>query len=269
MRVGNRRGLDVVKRVWIGTSGWTYDGWRGPFYPKHVAKKDWLAWYGKQFPSTEINGSFYRTPSLEAVRAWREQTPKDFLFAWKASKFITHWKRLTNSENSIELMVTRLEVLGPKAGPVLFQLPPHFKANRERLVSFLKLLPKRYQYVFEFRDRGWYADAILDVLRDHDISLCLSDHHDAPTPWEVTARHVYVRGHGPGGHYRDNYPDKTLRQWADKIETWKRQRRTVYCYFDNDQKSAAPADAKRLMQLLGERNPKAAKPVRRHAVGFR
>ncbi len=143
-------------------------------------------------------------------------------------------------------MVTRLKVLGPKAGPVLFQLPPHFKANRERLVSFLKILPKRYEYVFEFRDRSWYEDEILDVLRDNDISLCLSDHHDAPAPWEVTARHVYVRGHGPGGRYKDNYPDKTLREWAREIEKWKRQRRTVYCYFDNDQKSAAPADAKRL-----------------------
>jgi uncharacterized protein YecE (DUF72 family) len=259
----------VVKRVWIGTSGWTYDGWRGPFYPRDVAKKDWLAWYGTQFPSTEINGSFYRTPSLEAVRAWRQQTPKEFLFAWKASKFITHWKRLTNSENSVELMVTRLKVLGAKAGPVLFQLPPHFKANRERLVSFLKLLPRRYDYVFEFRDPSWYEDEIIDVLRDHHISLCLSDHHDAPAPWIVTARHVYVRGHGPGGRYRDNYPEKTLREWARAIEKWKSQRRTVYCYFDNDQKSAAPADAKRLMDLLGERAPKAAMPELRRAVGAR
>jgi uncharacterized protein YecE (DUF72 family) len=258
-----------MSKIWIGTSGWTYDGWRGPFYPEEVAKKDWLAWYGTQFPTTEINGSFYRTPSLEAVRGWREQTPRNFLFAWKASKFITHWKRLTNSENSVELMVTRLKVLGPKAGPVLFQLPPRFKANRERLASFLKLLPKRYEYTFEFRDRSWYEDEILDVLRDYDISLCLSDHHDAPAPWEVTARHVYVRGHGPSGQYKDNYPDKTLRDWARQIEGWQRQRRTVYCYFDNDQKSAAPQDARRLMKLLGERVPTAATPELRRAAGSR
>ena len=102
----------------VGTSGWTYKDWRGRFYPKDVAQKDWLAWYAEQFGSTEINGSFYRTPTLEAVQAWHDRTPVDFRFAWKASKFITHWKRLKESaENSIALMVTRLEVLGEKCGP--------------------------------------------------------------------------------------------------------------------------------------------------------
>lgn len=237
--------------IQIGTSGWTYDGWRGPFYPKDVAKKGWLAWYGTQFCTTEINGSFYRTPSLEAVRAWRKQTPEDFCFAWKASKFITHWKRLSEkSDNSIALMVTRLKILGPKCGPVLFQLPPQFKANRERLASFLTMLPKRYLYAFEFRHESWYDESILALLRDHNVSLCLSDHHDAPSPWSVTASHVYVRGHGPGGRYKDHYPDKTLREWAADIRAWKRRGRDVYVYFDNDQKSAAPKDAARLLALL-------------------
>ena len=240
-----------MSKVFIGTSGWTYDGWRGPFYPAEVPKKDWLRHYAAQFPTTEINGSFYRTPSLEAVRAWREQTPKNFMFAWKASKFITHWKRLTDKcENSIELMETRLRALGPKIGPVLFQLPPRFSVNRERLASFLAMLPPKYHYAFEFRHTSWYTDEIFQVLRDHDVSLCLSDHHDAPSPWITTARHVYVRGHGPGGRYKDNYPPRTLRDWARDIEAWKRQRRTVYLYFDNDQKSAAPADAKRLTKML-------------------
>ena len=240
-----------MRKVWIGTSGWTYDGWRGPFYPKEVPKKDWLAWYGGQFPTTEINGSFYRTPSLEAVRAWRDQTPADFLFAWKASKFITHWKRLSaKSANSIELMETRLKALSPKVGTVLFQLPPQFAKNRERLALFLDMLPPRHLYAFEFRHRSWYKDDVLDLLRAHDVALCLSDHHDAPAPWEVTARHVYVRGHGPGGRYRDNYSDQTLRAWARHIADWRRQRRTVFVYFDNDQKSAAPTDARRLMEML-------------------
>ncbi|MGZ8323196.1 MAG: DUF72 domain-containing protein, partial [Rhodoplanes sp.] len=169
------------------------------------------------------------------------------------SKFITHWKRLSEkSENSIELMVTRLEALGPKAGPVLFQLPARFTADRERLAGFLPMLPKAYRYAFEFRDASWYDDAIFDLLRRHGVALCLSDHHDAPSPWEVTARHVYVRGHGPTGEYRDNYPDKTLRRWARAIAGWKHERRTVYVYFDNDQKSAAPADAQRLMELAGD-----------------
>jgi uncharacterized protein YecE (DUF72 family) len=244
-----------MPKSWIGTSGWTYDGWRGPFYPPDIPKKKWLSFYGTQFPTTEINGSFYRTPSLEAVAAWREQTPERFLFAWKASKFITHWKRLSEKcDNSIELMVTRLKMLGPKTGPVLFQLPPRFTADRERLASFLTMLPRCYAYAFEFRHPSWYEDPILDLLRDHDVSLCLSDHHDAPSPWLVTARHVYVRGHGPDGRYKDNYPDKTLRAWAADIGKWKRQRRTVFVYFDNDQKSAAPVDAKRLMAMVDKRS---------------
>ncbi|HET7679004.1 MAG TPA: DUF72 domain-containing protein, partial [Xanthobacteraceae bacterium] len=155
------------------------------------------------------------------------------------------------SKNSLELLESRLKLLGPKVGPVLFQLPPQFKVNRERLAAFLKMLSKKRTYAFEFRDKSWYADDILELLRAHDISLCLSDHRDAPSPFEVTAKHVYVRGHGPGGAYKDHYPDQTLRAWARDIEKWKRQRRTVYVYFDNDQKSAAPKDALRLMEMLG------------------
>ena len=237
--------------LFIGTSGWHYDSWRGPFFPEGVPKKAWLAWYAGRFPTTELNGVFYRTPSVEAVRGWYEQTPDDFLFAWKASKFITHWKRLTvKSRNSIALMETRLRLLKHKAGPVLFQLPPQFQADRERLASFLRLLRKRRHYAFEFRHASWYDECILDLLREHDVSLCLSDHHDAPAPWVATASHVYVRGHGPGGRYRDHYPEQTLRDWAKSIRRWQRQRRTVYVYFDNDQKSAAPKDAQRLITLL-------------------
>jgi uncharacterized protein YecE (DUF72 family) len=244
----------AMSKVLIGTSGWTYDGWRGPFYPKDVPKKHWLGWYATQFPTAEVNGSFYRTPSLEAVRHWRDQTPKDFLFSWKASKFITHWKRLSEkSENSIALMETRLKAVSPKVGVVLFQLPPKMSVNRERLAGFLKMLAPGRRYTFEFRHKSWYADDVLDLLQRHDVSLCLSDHHDAPSPWEVTARHVYVRGHGPTGHYRDHYPDKTLRSWARDIHRWKRQRRDVFVYFDNDQKSAAPKDARRLMELVGKK----------------
>ena len=240
-----------MSRIVIGTSGWTYDGWRGPFYPAGVPKKNWLRWYGTQFPTTEINGSFYRTPSLDAVAGWRDQTPPGFLFAWKASKFITHWKRLTEKcENSLALMETRLKVLGPKLGPVLFQLPPQFTADRDRLADFLKMLTRRRRYAFEFRHPSWYAPEILALLADHDMALCLSDHRDAPSPWQVTARHVYVRGHGPTGAYKGRYPEATLRRWAEDVRKWQRQKREVYVYFDNDQKSAAPADARRLMKML-------------------
>jgi uncharacterized protein YecE (DUF72 family) len=136
---------------------------------------------------------------------------------------------------------------------VLFQLPPQFKCDRERLAAFFKLLNKRRQYAFEFRDASWYEPAILDLLREHNVALCLSDHHDAPSPWEATARHVYIRGHGPTGEYKDRYPKRTLNQWAASIANWRRTRRTVYCYFDNDQKTAAPLDAERLIDLTQTR----------------
>jgi uncharacterized protein YecE (DUF72 family) len=240
--------------IWIGTSGWTYDSWRGPFYPSEIRKKDWLRSYGSTFATTEINASFYRTPSIEAVRAWRKQTPPDFLFAWKASKFITHWKRLNDTcTNSIALMQSRLKLLGPKAGPVLFQLPGNFEANPERLRRFITMLPRRRRYAFEFRHSSWYVDDVFDLLSENNISLCLADHHQAPAPWVATASHVYVRGHGPDGRYRDNYSDATLRQWSRRIKKWHEERRSVYVYFDNDQKSAAPADAQRLIALLQPR----------------
>jgi uncharacterized protein YecE (DUF72 family) len=240
-----------MAKIRIGTSGWAYQSWRGRFFPKEVKVKDHLRYYATRFDTTELNGVFYRTPTLKAVKNWVAQTPDDFVFAWKASKFITHWKRLSSkSRNSIALMETRLRMLGRKAGPVLFQLPPMMTANRERLASFLKMLRKKRPYAFEFRHPSWYEDEILDLLRDNDISLCLSDHRDAPAPWIVTARHVYVRGHGPGGHYRGHYSERTLRDWARDIAKWKKQRRDVYVYFDNDQKSAAPADAARLKDML-------------------
>lgn len=240
--------------IWIGTSGWTYDGWRGRLYPRKLPKKDWLHYYATQFPTAEINGSFYRTPSLAAVRGWREQTPERFLFAWKASKFITHWRRLTEKcDNSIALLQTRLRVLGPKSGVVLFQLPPQFTKNAGRLDSFLHMLPARCRYAFEFRHSSWYDDEILRMLRAHDVAFCISDHADAPAPWEITAGHVYVRGHGPSGRYHGSYPDRTLRRWAEAALQWESERRTVFIYFDNDQKAAAPADALRLMRMIERR----------------
>jgi uncharacterized protein YecE (DUF72 family) len=133
---------------------------------------------------------------------------------------------------------------------VLFQLPARFAKNCQRLDDFLKMLPSGYRYAFEFRDKSWYDDNVFDVLHAHDVSLCLSDHRDAPSPWEVTASHVYIRGHGPGGHYRGSYSARTLQRWGGHIAAWQQQRRGVLVYFDNDQKAAAPKDAQRLIQLL-------------------
>src|SRR6267142_277514 len=163
-----------MARILIGTSGWHYDSWRGPFFPKRLPLKHQLQYYASQFPTAELNGVFYRTPTPEAVRSWRGQTGKDFVFAWKASKFITHWKRLSDkSVNSLELLENRLSLLSKKAGPILFQLPPQFQADAERLASFFKLLSRKRRYSFEFRHPSWYTPQTLRLLSDQNISLCL------------------------------------------------------------------------------------------------
>jgi uncharacterized protein YecE (DUF72 family) len=216
-----------------------------------VPLRQWLPYYATQFCTTEINGSFYRTPTLEATEAWREKTPADFVFAWKASKFITHWKRLSaRSENSLQLLESRLSLLGEKVGPVLFQLPPQFEMNYERLASFLNMLYPKRQYAFEFRHPSWYAPRITRLLSDRNVALCISDHADAPSPWKRTADFVYIRGHGPSGRYKGRYSARSLELLRKKILAWSRRGHEVYVYFDNDQKSAAPLDAKRLAEGL-------------------
>ena len=240
-----------MARVLIGTSGWHYKSWRGPFFPKGLPIKSQLQYYASQFETAELNGVFYRTPTREAVQSWTEATGADFVFAWKASKFITHWKRLSAASiNSLELLQDRVSILGDKAGPILFQLPPNFHADAERLAAFLKLLSPHMRYSFEFRHPSWYVAPIMRLLANENISLCISDHHDAPAPWKRTADFVYVRGHGPGGRYKGHYSTAALEAWAKRIKSWKSRGYDVFAFFDNDQKSAAPIDALKLRQLL-------------------
>jgi uncharacterized protein YecE (DUF72 family) len=240
-----------MARVLIGTSGWHYDSWRGPFYPRGLPITAQLQYYASQFEAAELNGVFYRTPTPDAVKSWKEQTGKSFVFTWKASKFITHWKRLSaTSVNSLELMESRLSLLGEKAAPVLFQLPPNFQADAGRLSAFIRMLSRNRRYSFEFRHPSWYSPPIMRLLSEENISLCISDHHDAPAPWRRTADFVYVRCHGPGGRYKGHYSTDTLAGWAKRIRSWKAQGCDVFVFFDNDQKSAAPIDALKLKQLL-------------------
>jgi uncharacterized protein YecE (DUF72 family) len=146
------------------------------------------------------------------------------------------------------LMETRLKALSPKVGAVLFQLPPPFSKNRERLASFLHMLPRCYPYASSFATRAGMTTTFTNSFVR--MTSHFADHHDAPSPWEVTARHIYLRGHGPDGRYKNHYPDRKLRTWARHIAEWRRERRTVFVYFDNDQKSAAPTDARRLVEIL-------------------
>jgi uncharacterized protein YecE (DUF72 family) len=245
--------------VRIGTSGWVYRDWRGAFYPERLPARRWFEHYARRFCTAEINASFYRLPTEAAVAAWAEAAPPGFVFAWKASRFITHAKKLKDVGDSLALVFGRMAPLGPAFGPVLFQLPPQLRLDRERLAEFLGRLPPGRRCTVEFRHPSWYDPAVLDLLRDHDVALCVSDHAAAPSPWEVTASFAYVRGHGPSGRYHGSYPDKTLEAWAERLRTLTGD---AYVYFDNDIKCAAPTDAARLVARLGERAAQPTKNLR-------
>ena len=238
-----------MSQLRIGCSGWVYKDWKGPFYPPETKDKDRLAYYATRFDTAEINASFYRLPSEAMVAGWAERAPEGFTYAWKVSRFITHNKKLKDAAEAVELVFGRMRPLGEHYGPALIQLPPQLRRNDQRLAEFLSLLPKDRRHTFEFRHESWYDPTVFAILAEHDAALCISDHHSAPSPWEVTASWVYVRGHGPGGRYFGRYPDEELVRWAEQIAGWRAQGRDVYAYFDNDIKSAAPFDAETLMRL--------------------
>ncbi|MFC3071440.1 DUF72 domain-containing protein [Phenylobacterium soli] len=244
----------------IGCSGWTYKDWTGPFYPEGTKDRDRLAHYASVFDTAEINASFYRLPSEAMVEGWARRAPAGFTFAWKVSRFITHNKKLNDCAEPVALVFGRMAPLGDHYGPALIQLPPQLRRNDERLAGFLQLLPKGRRHTVEFRHDSWYAPEVFRILADFDAALCISDHHSAPSPWEVTASWVYVRGHGPGGRYHGRYPDAELAAWAARIAGWRAEGRDVYAYFDNDVKSAAPFDAQRLQTLTGAAPYGSAKP---------
>ena len=223
-----------------------------PSFPKGLPLKSQLQFYASQFQTAELNGVFYRTPTPEAVKTWKEQTGKDFVFTWKASKFITHWKRLSaNSVNSLELMEDRLSLLGDQGRLRSFSsLPPNFQADADRLADFLRMLSPNRRYSFEFRHPSWYHARIMRLLSEKNISLCISDHHDAPAPWRRTAISSMFEVIGPGGRYKGHYSPERSGGLGQTDRSWKAQGCDVFVFFDNDQKSAAPIDALKLKRLL-------------------
>jgi uncharacterized protein YecE (DUF72 family) len=210
-----------------------------------------LALYVRQFDTVEINNRFYRLPTEEAFQAWRDSTPADFLFAVKASRFITHNKKLKDPAAALENFIPRAENLGRKLGPILFQLPPRWHVNPERLESFLKMLPDRHRYAFELRDASWHMEAIYKLLRKHNAAFCIYELGGFQSPLEITADFTYVRLHGPAGKYQGNYSGEALRTWAKRIEAWLERLKHVYIYFDNDQEAYAVRNALELKRLLG------------------
>jgi uncharacterized protein YecE (DUF72 family) len=237
----------------VGTSGWHYAHWRGPFYPEKLPANKMLGFYLQRFDTVELNNSFYKLPSESALTLWRDSVPKGFLFAVKASRFITHMKKLKDAGASFEKFFERVVSLGWTLGPILLQLPPAWRSDAERLDEFLSAVPRRLRYAFELRDPSWFNPEVETVLRKHRAAFCIYDFDRRQSPKTVTADWVYVRLHGPGGRYQGCYSDDALGAWACDFLVWQREGKDVYCYFDNDQAGYAAKDALRLKELLGRK----------------
>jgi uncharacterized protein YecE (DUF72 family) len=240
-----------MNEVRIGCSGWMYDDWRGRLYPSGEPKRRWLELYAERFDTVEVNTTFYRLARESMVRGWVEQTPAQFLFAVKASRYLTHIKRLVDIEEGIKRFYEPLAPLieARRLGPVLWQLPENFRRDDERLRGWLELLPEG-MHTIEFRHESWFTPPVLRLLREHGVALTIGDHPKRPfQSLEATAPWRFVRFHYGARGRKGNYSATEIEQWARRIAQWRRRER-VFAYFNNDWNSYAPANARLLMRKL-------------------
>jgi uncharacterized protein YecE (DUF72 family) len=245
----------MAGRVFVGTSGYVYPHWRGRFYPADLPAKDWFAYYARHFETVELNNPFYRLPTAATFAAWRRAAPHGFVFAVKASRYLTHMKKLKDPGPPLRLLLSRARALGPALGPVLFQLPRNFTVDLDRLDRFLTALDRqrsvhRVRAVLEVRHDSWLAPAVIDRLRRSGVALCLHDSAQLVVTGPVVARFVYLRRHGTTGRYQGSYPGRMLAADARRIRAWAATGLDVYVYFNNDHRAFAVANARRLQQLL-------------------
>jgi uncharacterized protein YecE (DUF72 family) len=241
-----------MERIRIGCSGWNYRHWRGLFYPRGLPQRDWFSCYAAHFETVEINNSFYRLPPAETFAKWRDQAPPGFCYAVKANRFLTQAKKLKECEEPLARMMAPFRELEPKLGPILYQLPPRFRINLERLESFLALLPGDVTTVFEFRDASWHIPETFALLDRHGASLCVHDMAGSATDRVAVGPVAYLRFHGAGGKYRGRYPDDALRSWAGWMTRQARGGRPVWAYFNNDIGGAAIEDAQALKAMVAQ-----------------
>ncbi len=237
-------------KLYIGTSGWVYNHWRGIFYPEGLAQARWLEFYNHHFPTVELNNSFYHLPSEKAFTAWRERSSEGFVYAVKVSRLITHLKKLRNVEEALENFLSRAKILGRKLGPLLYQLPPNMSRNDALLESFLRLLPPELCHVFEFRNESWLDAPVFALLREHNVGFCIYDMPGLTTPLVATADFAYIRFHGSADLYGSCYSEAELEEWAERITKLEQGLTSVYIYFNNDAQAFAVSNAKTLAKQL-------------------
>ena len=240
--------------VRIGTSGWSYDHWVGVLYPKSSTSLGRLDAYARHFRTVEVNNTFYRWPRDEVFSTWRERSPEGFVFSAKASRGLTQFRKLNDPGPWLERMEAGLSRLGGKRGVTLYQLPPHFPINLDRLDAFLSVVPSGERAAVEFRHPTWDVDGTFSVLERHGAAYCVMSGANLPCVLRATAGFVFVRLHGPDNRrmYAGSYSEEDLRWWADRIGEWRSQGRDVYAYFNNDGHGHAVRNALRLRELVGE-----------------
>ena len=236
--------------LWVGTSGWIYPHWAGRFYPSGLPQAQWFAHYARTFRTVEINYSFYRLPSEGSFDRWREQAPPGFRYAVKANRYLTHLKRLRETGESLERFLSRARRLEHASGPILWQLPPHWRANPQRLADFAAAPPHDMVHAFEFRDPSWFNEAVRKILSENGLSFCIYHMPGLECPLWVTGPVIYLRFHGSGEVYGGRYGPQGLRHWARQIKRWLEAGHTVYAYFNNDAFGYAVEDARTLLELL-------------------
>jgi uncharacterized protein YecE (DUF72 family) len=250
-RSATSRRSSASRPVRIGCSGWNYDDWRGNLYPEGLGKGRWLRRYAEEFDTVEVNSTFYRLASRDAVARWVKETPDDFLFAAKASRYLTHIRRLRDIEQGIERYYERIEPLArsPKLGPIVWQLPANFKADAELLAGVLPKLPTG-RHCFEFRHASWFRQEVYDLLGKHGAALVIGDHPKWPfQARELTTDWTLVRLHHGHRGRRGNYSESEIEEWARRIAQWRR-RAEVLVYFNNDWEGFAVENARSLRRRL-------------------
>ena len=233
----------------IGCSGWQYRHWRGSFYPQELAQTRWLDYYASKFDTVEINNTFYRLPEASTFTSWKKRVDPGFLYAVKASRFLTHMKKLKDPKEPLNRLFSRARFLGGALGPVLYQLPPGWDKNVERLATFVQKLPARRRHAIEFRDPSWYTAEVFELLARHNVACCVHDMAGSATGRNAVGPFVYARFHGPT-RYSGRYDDRTLDEWAAWFGARLLEGRTVFAYFNNDIGGHAPRDALRLREKL-------------------
>jgi uncharacterized protein YecE (DUF72 family) len=238
--------------IHVGTSGWSYRHWKGPFYPERLPAMRYLSHYAGIFRTVEVNSSFYGLPAAATFSSWREAVPRGFVFALKASRFITHMKKLKGAQDALDRFLQRADALEDALGPVLFQTPPRLERDAALLEDFLGILPSGYTFAFEFRNPSWFDSRVYEALDARGAAFCIFDLNGRLSPVEVTGRTAYVRLHGPNGAYRGRYGPEALGVWADRIVSWAGRGMATYCYFDNtdDPEAYAPQDARILQEMV-------------------